>query len=146
MRSSLTPEEALRNYVALGVDLTQAAPRGEIRSSPRHRGRCEMGSIEVGKLLRLCRFDAGTLVVDRDGRRRQVIITGGQQHGTPETPLRYQEAWNVHLDFPRRGERQSISLCAAMGSTTLHEIFRRVGTDVYKDLPGTSLPATVPSW
>jgi N-acetylglucosamine-6-phosphate deacetylase len=62
--SSLTPEEALRNYVALGVDLTQAAHAASLVPARVIGVESEMGSIEVGKLADFVVLDAGTLVVD----------------------------------------------------------------------------------
>ena len=61
--SSLTPEEALRNYVALGVDLTQAAHATSLVPARVIGVDNEMGSIEVGKLADFVVLDPGTLAV-----------------------------------------------------------------------------------
>lgn len=55
---------------------------------------------------------------------------------TSETPLRYQEDGNVHLDFHGAVNTTIDFIVRRYGVDALHEIFRRVGTDVYKDLHG----------
>ncbi len=52
----------------------------------------------------------------------------------PEAPLRYQEEGNVHLDFHGAVNTTIDFIVTRYGIETLHEIFRRVGTDVYQDL------------
>ena len=51
-----------------------------------------------------------------------------------ETPLRYQEDGNVHLDFHGAVNTTINFIVERYGVGALHEIFRRVGTDVYRDL------------
>jgi predicted ArsR family transcriptional regulator len=52
----------------------------------------------------------------------------------PETPLRYEEDGNVHLDFHGAVNTTIEFIVARYGTEALHEIFRRVGKDVYQDL------------
>lgn len=49
-------------------------------------------------------------------------------------PLRYQEDGNVHLDFHGAVNTTIDFIVRRYGVEALHEIFRRVGTDVYQDL------------
>jgi hypothetical protein len=51
-------------------------------------------------------------------------------------PLRYQEDGNVHLDFHGAANTTIEFIVKRYGIDALHEIFRRVGTDVYQDLRG----------
>lgn len=51
-----------------------------------------------------------------------------------ETPLRYEEDGNVHLDFHGAVNTTIDFIVKRYGVGALHEIFRRVGTDVYQDL------------
>lgn len=53
-----------------------------------------------------------------------------------ETPLRYQEDGNVHLDFHGAVNTTIDFIVKRYGIGALHEIFKRVGTDVYQDLRG----------
>ena len=53
-----------------------------------------------------------------------------------EPPLRYQEDGNVHMDFHGAVNTTIDFIVARYGVGALHEIFRRVGTDVYQDLRG----------
>lgn len=55
---------------------------------------------------------------------------------TGEPPLRYQEDGNVHMDFHGAVNTTIDFIVARYGVGALHEIFRRVGTDVYQDLRG----------
>lgn len=52
----------------------------------------------------------------------------------PEQPLRYQEEGNVHLDFHGAVNTTIDFIFARYGVEVLHEIFARVGKDVYADL------------
>ena len=52
----------------------------------------------------------------------------------PEQPLRYQEEGNVHLDFHGAVNTTIDFIVARYGVEVLHEIFARVGKDVYADL------------
>lgn len=49
-------------------------------------------------------------------------------------PLRYQEDGNVHLDFHGAVNTTIEFIVKRYGIGALHEVFRRVGTDVYQDL------------
>lgn len=49
-------------------------------------------------------------------------------------PLRYQEEGNVHLDFHGAVNTTIDFIVKRYGIGALHDIFRRVGTDVYQDL------------
>jgi hypothetical protein len=51
-----------------------------------------------------------------------------------QTPLRYNEDGNVHLDFHGATNTTIKFIIDRYGIEALHEIFRRVGTDVYQDL------------
>ncbi|RYE10733.1 MAG: hypothetical protein EOP22_03770 [Hyphomicrobiales bacterium] len=51
-------------------------------------------------------------------------------------PLRYEEDGNVHLDFHGAVNTTIDFIVRRYGVDVLHEIFRRVGTDVYQDLRG----------
>ena len=53
-----------------------------------------------------------------------------------ETPLRYQEDGNVHLDFHGAVNTTIEFIVRRYGVEALHEIFRRVGKEVYQDLRG----------
>jgi predicted ArsR family transcriptional regulator len=52
----------------------------------------------------------------------------------PEPPLRYQEEGNVHLDFHGAVNTTIDFIVARYGVEVLHEIFAKVGKDVYVDL------------
>ena len=52
----------------------------------------------------------------------------------PAPPLRYEEDGNVHLDFHGAVNTTIDFIVARYGIGALHEIFRRVGTDVYQNL------------
>lgn len=52
----------------------------------------------------------------------------------PETPLRYQEEGNVHLDFHGATNTTIDFIVDRYGVEVLHEIFAKVGRDVYVDL------------
>ena len=54
----------------------------------------------------------------------------------PAPPLRYEEDGNVHLDFHGAVNTTIDFIVARYGIGALHEIFRRVGTDVYQNLRG----------
>lgn len=49
-------------------------------------------------------------------------------------PMRYQEDGNVHLDFHGAVNTTIDFIVARYGVDVLHEIFTRVGKDVYRDL------------
>jgi predicted ArsR family transcriptional regulator len=51
-----------------------------------------------------------------------------------ETPLRYQEEGNVHLDFHGATNTTIDFIVERYGVEVLHEIFAKVGRDVYVDL------------
>lgn len=51
-----------------------------------------------------------------------------------ETPLRYQEEGNVHLDFHGATNTTIDFLVEHYGVAVLHEIFAKVGREVYVDL------------
>ena len=51
-----------------------------------------------------------------------------------DAPLRYQEDGNVHLDFHGAVNTTIEFVVSRYGIGALHEIFRRVGTDVYQDI------------
>lgn len=53
---------------------------------------------------------------------------------TGEKPLRYNEEGNVHLDFHGATNTTIDFIVARYGVAALHEIFTRVGRDVYADL------------
>jgi hypothetical protein len=55
-------------------------------------------------------------------------------HKPPEPPLRYQEEGNVHLDFHGATNTTIDFIVANYGVAVLHEIFAKVGKDVYADL------------
>lgn len=52
----------------------------------------------------------------------------------PKTPLRYQEEGNVHLDFHGAVNTTIDFIVERYGVEVLHEIFAKVGRDVYVDL------------
>jgi len=52
----------------------------------------------------------------------------------PDTPLRYNEDGNVHLDFHGAVNTTIDFIVARYGIEAMHEIFRKVGRDVYQDL------------
>ncbi len=52
----------------------------------------------------------------------------------PLPPLRYEEDGNVHLDFHGAVNTTIEFIVSRYGIGALHEIFRRVGTDVYQNL------------
>lgn len=63
--SSLTPDEAMRNYVGMvGVDLTRAAHAASLVPAKVLGLENEMGSIETGKLADFAVLDAKSLVVE----------------------------------------------------------------------------------
>ena len=51
-----------------------------------------------------------------------------------ETPLRYSEEGNVHLDFHGAVNTTIDFIVSRYGLAALHEIFAKVGRDVYADL------------
>ena len=51
-----------------------------------------------------------------------------------QTPLRYNEEGNVHLDFHGAVNTTIEFIVSRYGVEAMHEIFRRVGQDVYQDL------------
>lgn len=51
-----------------------------------------------------------------------------------EMPLRYHEEGNVHLDFHGATNTTIDFIVSRYGIEAMHEIFRRVGRDVYRDL------------
>lgn len=51
-----------------------------------------------------------------------------------QTPLRYNEEGNVHLDFHGAVNTTIDFIVSRYGVEAMHEIFRRVGQDVYQDL------------
>jgi hypothetical protein len=53
---------------------------------------------------------------------------------TGEKPLRYKEEGNVHLDFHGATNTTIDFIVERYGLAALHEIFARVGRDVYADL------------
>lgn len=53
---------------------------------------------------------------------------------TDGKPLRYQEDGNVHLDFHGAVNTTIEFIVERYGTDVLHEIFERVGQDVYQDL------------
>lgn len=57
-------------------------------------------------------------------------------NATPDAPLRYNEDGNVHMDFHGAANTTIEFLVERYGIAALHEIFRRVGTDVYQDMRG----------
>ena len=52
----------------------------------------------------------------------------------PDTPLRYNEDGNVHLDFHGAVNTTIEFIVDRYGVDALHQIFRRVGQDVYQDI------------
>lgn len=52
----------------------------------------------------------------------------------PENPLRYQEDGNVHMDFHGAVNTTIDFIVERYGVDVLHEIFAKVGKDVYVDL------------
>jgi hypothetical protein len=54
----------------------------------------------------------------------------------PAPPMRYEEDDNVHLDFHGAVNTTIDFIVSRYGIGALHEIFRRVGTDVYQNLRG----------
>ncbi len=55
---------------------------------------------------------------------------------TADRPLRYNEGGNVHMDFHGAANTTIDFIVDRFGIGALHEIFRRVGEDVYKDIRG----------
>ncbi len=53
---------------------------------------------------------------------------------TPDTPLRYNEDGNVHLDFHGATNTTIEFIVSRYGVEAMHEIFRKVGHDVYQDI------------
>ncbi len=53
-----------------------------------------------------------------------------------DAPLRYQEDGNVHLDFHGAVNTTIEFIVQRYGIEALHDIFRRVGKDVYQDIRG----------
>jgi hypothetical protein len=51
-----------------------------------------------------------------------------------DKPLRYAEAGSVHLDFHGATNTTIDFIVSRYGIEAMHEIFRRVGQDVYKDI------------
>ena len=56
-----------------------------------------------------------------------------------DTKLRYEEGGNVHLDFHGAVNTTIDFIVERYGVAALHEIFRRVGRDVYQDMRGKLL-------
>ncbi len=54
----------------------------------------------------------------------------------PDKPLRYNEAGNVHLDFHGATNTTIDFIVSRYGIEAMHEIFRKVGRDVYQDIRG----------
>lgn len=54
--------------------------------------------------------------------------------GPPDRPLRYNEGGNVHLDFHGATNTTIDFIVSRVGIEAMHEIFRRVGRDVYQDI------------
>jgi predicted ArsR family transcriptional regulator len=54
----------------------------------------------------------------------------------PEKPLRYHEGGNVHLDFHGATNTTIDFIVGRYGIEAMHEIFRKVGRDVYQDIRG----------
>lgn len=52
----------------------------------------------------------------------------------PRPPMRYEEDGNVHLDFHGAVNTTIEFIVSRYGIGALHEIFRRVGNDVYQNL------------
>ena len=76
--SSLTPDEAMRNYVTLvGADLTRTAHTTSLVPARVLGMESELGSIEVGKLADFAVLDTATLAVER------TVIGGNIVYGPP---------------------------------------------------------------
>jgi hypothetical protein len=54
--------------------------------------------------------------------------------GSGDRPLRYNEGGNVHLDFHGATNTTIDFIVSRFGLEAMHEIFRRVGQDVYQDI------------
>jgi len=55
-------------------------------------------------------------------------------NATPDAPLRYNEDGNVHLDFHGATNTTIEFIVSRYGVEAMHEIFRKVGRDVYQDI------------
>jgi N-acetylglucosamine-6-phosphate deacetylase len=76
--SSLTPDEAMRNYVGLvGADLTRTAHATSLVPAKVLGMESELGSIEVGKLADFAVLDPATLAVER------TVVGGNIVYGPP---------------------------------------------------------------
>lgn len=53
-----------------------------------------------------------------------------------DKPLRYNEGGNVHMDFHGATNTTIDFIVSRYGIEAMHEIFRKVGRDVYKDIRG----------
>ena len=60
--------------------------------------------------------------------------TGAPHERSPEPPLRYNEDGNVHLDFHGATNTTIEFIVGRYGIEAMHEIFRKVGRDVYQDI------------
>jgi predicted ArsR family transcriptional regulator len=54
--------------------------------------------------------------------------------GPDDKPLRYNEGGNVHLDFHGATNTTIDFIVSRYGIEAMHEIFRKVGRDVYQDI------------